>query len=112
VILGTISQPIGSAVAIAGAYLLIKHQKIGLFISMTSVPILLINNRWLNFITIEGLTLIPVTLALGIKQVSRGSLEYFTIYYTWFGIYNGCTVAIAALNAICWKVVRRNPRRL
>jgi hypothetical protein len=57
VILGTISQPIGSAVAIAGAYLLIKHQKIGLFVSMTSVPILLINNRWLNFITIEGLTL-------------------------------------------------------
>jgi len=47
-ILYSISQPIGAAVAIVGAYLLLTKRALGLYVSMASVPILLII-RWGQF---------------------------------------------------------------
>jgi len=101
-ILYTISQPIGAVVAIVGAYLLLKRRNIGLYVSIASVPILLINDRWIIFIGVIFSLIYYLLLAGG--QAAQS--ELYLICYVWVGIYNACIATIAILLAICWKVER------
>jgi len=109
-ILYSISQPIGAVVAIVGAYLLLTKRALGLYVSMASVPILLII-RWGQFMfggVIWVFILSPffthnIESALDMQLTqSQISFEVFV----WSTIYNSCIAAIAALLAICWKAER------
>jgi hypothetical protein len=100
-ILNSVSQPIGSVIAVVGAYLLLKRKKIGLYFSIVSVIILLINNRWIQFVSVIDWLVFPLFIN---KLPTQSELNF--IYFLWVGIYNACTAAIAALLAVCWRVVK------
>src|SRR5213593_1118052 len=109
-ILYTISQPIGAVVAIAGAYLLLTKRALGLYVSMASVPILLIS-RTTQFMfggLIWAFILQPF-LTFNVQsapdvQLTRSQISFEV--FVWSTIYNSCIAAIAGLLAICWKVER------
>ena len=109
-ILYTISQPIGSIVAIVGAYLLLTKRALGLYVSMASVPILLIS-RTTQFMfggLIWAFILQPF-LTHNVQsapdmQLARSQISFEV--FVWSTIYNSCIAAIAALLAICWKAER------
>ncbi|MGI0034626.1 MAG: hypothetical protein ACRD98_01985 [Nitrososphaera sp.] len=99
----TISQPIGSVIAISGAYLLLKKRKrIGLYVSAASVPILLINNTWMQFIGVIDWLIFPFLAA---RQLAPS--DFTVIYFVLVGIYNVCTATIGALLAVLWRVTKR-----
>ncbi len=81
-IMYTISQPIGGVVAIVGACLLLKRRNIGLYVSIASVPILLINDRWIIFIGVI-FSLFYYLLLAG-RQAAQS--ELYLIYYVWWNL--------------------------
>ena len=109
-ILYTISQPIGAVVAIVGAYLLLTKRALGLYVSMASVPILLII-RWGQFM-FGGLIwalILPSFFTHNVQSAPDVQLTQSQIsfeIFVWPTIYNSCIAAIAALLAICWKAER------
>jgi len=105
-VLNAISQPIGSIIAIVGAYLLLKKKKIGLYVSIVSVPILLINNRWIQFVSVIDWLIFRIFDA---RQLPQSELNL--IYFIWVGIYNACVAAIATLLVVFWKVARKGKKR-
>ena len=109
-ILQIVSQPIGSIVAIVGAYLLLTKRALGLYVSMASVPILLIS-RTTQFMfggLIWAFILQPF-LTFNVQsapdvQLTRSQISFEV--FVWSTIYNSCIAAIAGLLAICLKAER------
>ena len=96
-VLHSISQPIGSVIAIVGAYLLLKRRKIGLYVSAASVPVLLTNTSWMGFI---GVAIFPL---FNYRLLALTELDFYFILVVIYGV---CTATIAALLAVVWRVTK------
>ena len=109
-ILYSISQPIGAVVAIVGAYLLLTKRALGLYVSMASVPILLVSRTTqFMFGGVIWVFILSPFFTHNIESAPDVQLTQSQIsfeIFVWPTIYNSCIAAIAALLAICWKFGR------
>ena len=109
-ILYSISQPIGAVVAIVGAYLLLTKRALGLYVSMASVPILLVSRTTqFMFGGVIWVFILSPFFTHNIESAPDVQLTQSQIsfeIFVWPTIYNSCIAAIAALLAICWKAER------
>jgi len=105
----TISQPVGSAIAIIGGCIILKRKRrLGLYVSIAAIPILLINNTWIQFIGVVNKLILPLFLynVNSVPIPPQVKAQFSFIYYVWFVIYNACVAAIGSLLTICWFRMR------
>ena len=109
-ILEYVSQPIGSIIAIVGTYLLLTKRALGLYVSMASVPILLVSrSTQFMFGGVIWVFILQPFFTHNIESVPDVQLTQSQIsfeIFVWSTIYNSCIAAIAALLAISWKAER------
>ncbi|GEM_PF-5276274 len=98
-----ISQPIGSVIGITGGYLLLKRQRLGLYVSIAAIPIILSNYR----LSVGFLSTIDWIIIPPFYDGSFAKDQVDLIISVWIAIYASCVTAIAGLLVICWKMVRK-----
>lgn len=94
-------QFIGSIIGIIGAFLVLKSNKIGIFVSLGAIPVLLYDSQWMTFLSR------PFLAPLSLSATTAPAYDANLAYSLFIAIYHVCIAIITALLVVGWKVVKR-----
>jgi hypothetical protein len=94
-------QITGSIIAITGAYLLLKRKKMGIYVSLGAIPVLVYDYQWMTFIGRPFLA----PLSLWVTTIPR--YDAYLMYSVFLVVYHVFIIAILALLILSWKAVKR-----